>query len=93
MRKILSILIGLLTVLFIVYTVYTDLDEAQVNDVVEIDGLFVLLEDIRLIEGEDYIYFDDQIHFSVPFIQEFIDQFLLTILEWEDSIQEAKRLR
>jgi spore germination protein YaaH len=74
MRKILSILIGLLTVLFIVYTVYTDLDEAQVNDVVEIDGLFVLLEDIRLIEGEDYIYFDDQIHFSVPFIQEFIDQ-------------------
>ena len=74
MRKILSMLIGLLMVLFIGYTIYTEFNEVQDNDIIESDEFFVLLEDMKLIEAEDYIYIDDQIHFSVHFLKDFVDQ-------------------
>ncbi|WP_409227381.1 glycosyl hydrolase family 18 protein [Gudongella sp. SC589] len=74
MRKILSFVIGLCMALFIGYTIYNDLTVVKVNNVIEKEDFFVLLEDMKLREIQDYMYIEDQIYFSASFMQEYVDR-------------------
>ncbi len=81
MRKLLSLVIGISMVLLIVYVIYNDLTDIKINRVPEDEGFIVLLEEMKLRETEDYIYIDDQIYFSVTFLEEFVDSDLFYDIE------------
>ncbi|MCR3956584.1 MAG: glycosyl hydrolase family 18 protein [Gudongella sp.] len=81
MRKLLSLVIGISMVLLIVYVIYNDLTDIEINRVPKDEGFLVLLEEMKLRETEDYIYIDDQIYFSVKFLEEFVDPDLFYDIE------------
>ncbi|WP_422487137.1 glycosyl hydrolase family 18 protein [Gudongella sp. DL1XJH-153] len=74
MRKILAFILSIFIIVFVVYIIYSDYTQVEVQSISEEDGFYVLIEDIKLVEESDYMYIDDEIHFSYEFLKEFVDE-------------------
>ncbi len=74
MRKILTFIMSIFIIVFVVYIIYSDYTQVEVQNISEDDSFFVLIEDIKLMEESDYMYIDDEIHFTYEFLKEFVDE-------------------